>query len=169
MSPIPAYFQAPTPPSVMHAPLLYAFSVFGLLTGTATAAAWAWRTGLSMIHRPFPFQHPTTAWRLVRVGAALGIILFIGPDMANIMLWPEVTPATRYWMADLNRFFDGLAPLPLVVAFGLCGLSGPLVEFQLSREPIDWNMWPKPRQYGRALGLTALLLVITLGVTVFRP
>lgn len=156
------------PPGFGDEGLLYAGSVFGLMTIFLLTAEWLWRVCWAMVERRYPVRHPITISRVLLLFLLLSIFLRVVGDVTLTMLWPEISPGERIWLAHLDRLLDGLAAAPLFIAWLTGILGGAMMDWQLIRQPIPVNLWPTWRHLRRPTIIGAWVLAISLAVTFLR-
>lgn len=163
-----AYYSADRPASAQANPIIFMFSIFGLLGGTMLALEVILRTASDAFHDRLPWQHPVTIMRLRTGLFTLALLLYIGPDAIAIICWPDVVPQTRYLIAVANRILDGAA-LPLFMAAWMVGIYGQqTVAYQLKRDPIPMHLWPEWSALVRPLKIAGLVLILSAGLSIGR-
>lgn len=148
--------------------LAYLWAVFGYMTAVLLCLEWLWRIGWSLRERPAGPRDPVTLSRVIVAILLLSLLTAALPDLLYIMLWPEVSPATRYRLALLDRHADGLVGPILLLAWLASRLGSPMIEYQLVRYPLPINMWPTWEKVRRPLKIGSLVLAISACVTFLR-
>lgn len=159
-----AFFEngSPFPASFQGDRWAYAFSVFGLFATALLAMEWLWRILWAFREEGMPFKHPLTLSRVVIALLLIGMLIRITPDVLLVMLWPEISPHTRAAIAFYDRVFDGLAIVPVTMAWYVGIMGAGLIEWQLARLPIREDMWPTRDKVKRSIQIGAGCLIIAL-------
>lgn len=156
------------PPSYSGNSLVYALSVFGMMTVFLLACEWLWRVAWSFRERPKEIRHPVTVSRCILTCLLLGIIMRVSGDVFLTATWPEFSPQQRLWVSQADKLMDGLSAIPMLMAWLWGVLGGAMVDWQLARLPIPINLWPSWKHLGRPLLIGVMVLFISFAVTYLR-
>jgi hypothetical protein len=161
---IPAAYHGEVPPSLVGVQLLYLAVLWSLLMITLLALEWLWRTAWGLIEDRQAIKHPVTAVRVGTIFLLVSVLMRIGPDVVLFASWPDLSPAWRYWISVFDKQLETVSFFPFSLAWLCSHLGGPMVLYQLRRDPIPLNLWPTWQQFKRPLkiggGVTALAFVL---------
>jgi hypothetical protein len=160
------------PPSLAGDSHMYVLSVFGQYGVAVIAMEWIWRNLHALIDDRRPINHPLTINRIVWLLVMVGILMRVGPHAVQTMVWPEVTPITRFRISAFARICGAISFIPMIVAWLLSLFSRFVVDYQLAREPvpkrpargepITVDLWPSWRRIRQPV----LILVMVLGIAI---
>jgi hypothetical protein len=170
----------PFPPSFDGNAWAYHFALFSLLLVSALSAArlaalWFDRAKLAEMQPLLPGlvleTRPRPRWPLVRVyrwilGAMyLTVLLGAGPDVAVMLCWGEVTPATMATLTVMDRLFDGLTLAPFLVATVLDAATMQTLPQRLTIECAAQVKSPPWERLRQPLMIVLFVAIISAGVT----
>ena len=147
---------------------LYLWSVFGLSLTALLALEWLWRTAWSLVERWRPLASPWTFLRLITCALLIAVLVACVPDLWLLVRWEYLTPSERHLLAAIDRFLDGLVPLPFVAAWLMNFAGGRGIAAKLRLEPLpEWRL-PGRRDVARLALILACVLAISAALT-FAP
>lgn len=161
-------FNYPLPPAFLHDGWTYTLAIFSLLSVFLLMLEWGWRVCWALVDDRRRLLDPLTVERVVKLLLIIGILMGVGGDVFLLMLWPEVLPHTRAFLANLDRFLDGLCVVPFVLSWFISLFSQAMMNWQLVRLPIPVNLWPNWESLRRPAVIGALVMGISLAVTLLR-
>lgn len=165
---IPANYFYDTPAAVIGRPLLEAGTLFAYILITMLALNWAWRQVWALCEGPATLRDPGASIRWTILLLLLSALLRVVPDTVLAMSWAELTPRGRYDISTWDRVADIVSAVPFVAAWGAAYIGGPMVFFQLRREPLPLHLFPTWRQSQRPLKIALACLVLALALTFLR-
>jgi len=160
--------QSAFPPSFDGQPLTYMWAVFGLLLLELLALEWLWRLAWAYRSSGRGWRHPLTINRTIKVLLVLAPVLGGMPDLLLLMLWPEISGATRETLAMIDRQLDGVIWVPFSLAWMLAQFGRGVIDYQLVRHPIPVNLWPTGSQLRHSLKIGLGVFAIAFAVTFLR-
>jgi hypothetical protein len=87
-----------------------------------------------------------------------------GPDVIVMLAYGEVSNETTGLILQFDRIMDGLTMFPVVAAILLWYRAKPVINYQLIRQPIPVDLWPKLRKMGPNIRIGGVVALIALGV-----
>jgi hypothetical protein len=92
-------------------------------------------------------------------------------DTLILLTWQEVSPDMTTLFQQLNELFDAIALAPFLAFFYILLRAGPLIEFQLIRQPIPSDLhpsWKMIRGPVFAFGIMVILSLLVVSTKLFR-
>lgn len=166
-----ALFDSATelPPSFVGHPLLYLTTTFSLLLGNLLALEWTWRLLWQMVEHQKPIKWPSTSARVALILLLVGGLIRSGPDMILLVAWADLSPSGRFQMALWDNWLDSVSFVPLSLAWLIFWLGGPMIIYQLERQPIPLHLWPTWDKLRRPVKIGVGVFVLCLAFTFLRP
>lgn len=159
---IPASYNSDIPPAFIgQPPILYMVAIFSLFMTVLLAAEWLWRNVWALFERPQPLKTPLTAVRVLLISMLSAVIIRVGPDVVLFGAWQDMTPAMRWQVSVTDKMLDVFAFLPFSFAWLISYLGGPIIFYQLEREPLPLHLLPTLKQLARPLKIAAAVLFIS--------
>lgn len=152
------------PPSFGDSEVLFAVSLFGMLAALVMSLEWMWRICWKLHEDRHDLKHPVTVSRLMTLFLLVGIAIRIHPDVLWMMAWNDLGPDERQLLAQYDRLSDGIAVIPMIMAWMTSVVGAAMVDWQLVRLPIPVDLWPTRAQFRRAFIAVGLMLVISLSI-----
>lgn len=153
----------------LDAPPAYeALNLFSLIFFSAMALEWLWRYAWSLREHPAPLKDPTTALRGTIILILLAMLCRVLPDTVQAMVWAESDAAARIRLLIWNERFNALSSIPFALAWLMAYLGGPMILYQLHREPIPLHLWPTWKQVARPAKIASACLALALALTFLR-
>jgi hypothetical protein len=146
----------------------HAFALFALLTIASLSAQKMVILGQAMFSSSFGFNLPITVWRMKLFLLYAGFFCGAAPDALILMVYGQDLHVVPDWAHMLDRAMDGMTLLPFLCAVFISIRSVPIIEFQLTRQPIPMDLWPTWRSILPQIRATFFVLVITLGITLAK-
>lgn len=87
-----------------------------------------------------------------------------GPDVVVMLAYGEISPSHTALLLNLDRLMDGMTMFPVVAAILLWYRGKPVINYQLIRQPIPVDLWPKMRQMLPHIRIGVIVALISLGV-----
>lgn len=165
---MPTRYHNDVPPGFEGEPLLYMLTVFSLLSINLLALEWIWRLCWNMVENRLPLRHPGTAVRCILVGLLVGAVIRSGPDVICLTTWHDLTPSQRAGVLHFDAWMDAVAFIPFTVSWLITYVGGPMIVYQLKREPIPLHLWPTRDQAVRPLKIGVGVLIVAVAITFFR-
>lgn len=163
-----SFVHGPFPPSFEGNAVAYLWALFGLIIANLLALEWLWRTVWAFIEAPAPLKAPVTCTRIIILGMVLTVLVGGLPDLVLIMSWGDVTPATRMAIAWVDKVLDGLVFVPFSFAWLFARLGGPMIDWQLERQPLPLDLWPTWQQMKRPLKIGGAAFAIAFALAFLR-
>jgi hypothetical protein len=158
-------FGGEVPPGFEGRPLLYMTTLFSLLLGNILCLEWIWRSSWSIIEKRRPLRSPTTVVRVITMLVLFSILIRSGPDMLWLALWHDLSRSGRAALLVFDSRMDTISFVPLSLAWLAAYLSGPMLDYQLSRYPLPLHLWPTKEQLKRPLKIGVAVLIISAAIT----
>lgn len=163
----PTYFLD-VPPSLYGRPLLQTITLFSLMLVTLLSLEWSWRLIWSFFEAPSPAKHPVQSLRVMLLLLLIGMLVRIVPDLVLMMSWHDIPPASREALAVLDKRLDSFSFLPFSMAWLISYLGGPMIFYQLQRQPIPLHLIPTRQQMKRPIKIGIGALALSLALTYLR-
>jgi hypothetical protein len=157
-----------TYPPGIDGPYFYLASVFALLLGMLLALEWLWRLAWSFVEAPASPKTPLTVLRGVFVILLGAAIIRMAPQLWLYMRWPALTPAGRTEIAAFGARADFTDVVLFTLAWLAFYLAGPMLTYQLRKEPLALHLWPAREQVKRPLKIGLGVFVIAFVLTFLR-
>jgi hypothetical protein len=172
---------SPFPPSFDGSAWAYHFALFSLLLVSALSAArlaalWFERAKLAQLQPLLPGlvleTRPRPRWPLARVyrwilGAMyLTVLMGAAPDVAVMLCWGEVSPATMAMLTMVDRLFDGFTLLPFLTASVMDAATSQTLPQRLTMEAQHQVRTPPWERLRQPLMIVLFVAIISAGVTV---
>lgn len=109
-------------------------------------------------------RYPVNLYKAFIMSMAALTVFRVAPDTAIQLLWKEASYNTMQVLQHVNQFFDTLAVVPFLFGIYVLIRSGPLIEFQLLRQPIPTDLWPSWKMVKRPV--VSMLLIVILSMLV---
>jgi hypothetical protein len=148
--------------------LPHAVALFSLMTIASLSAQKVVILAQRIRASGFGWHMPVTVWRLKLLMIYSAFTIGSAPDAVILMVYGRDLHLVPDWARMLDRCGDGLALLPFLVAVFLSIRAAPIIEFQLTREPIPMDLWPTWQAILPQIRATFLVLIITLGMTLAK-
>jgi hypothetical protein len=148
------------PPQFEGQPFVFLLTVFALLLITLLGAEWLWRLSWSIGERPVHWKSPASALRWLLIFLLLSVVMRVGPNVVQLMSWSVSTPAQRLALYRVDNLLDGLSFIPFALGWLVAFLGGPMITFQLAKEPLPLHLWPTFQQMKRPLKIGAGVFAI---------
>lgn len=142
---------------------LFWISTFIDLLLTMMSAVMFYNTTKSYIatHHLGGLRYPINLYKAFILSMAALIFARVAPDTVIQMLWKEAPTTTMIWLQHINQFMDAFAIIPFLAGIYILIRSGPLIEFQLLRQPIPTNLWPSWRMVRRPIVSMLLMIILS--------
>lgn len=163
----PSYL-APVPPSYVGRDLLYLSTLGSILLVVLLALEWIWRLLWSFFEQPSPLRSPATAYRIILLLLLSAALLRIVPDLVLLATWQEISPASREAIAVLDKRLESFTFVPFSLAWLVSYLTGPMLIYQLGRQPLPIHLWPTWQQAKRPLKIGVGVAAISFALTYLR-
>lgn len=161
-------FLSSVPPSFIGRPLLYMATLASFMLVNLLALEWMWRLVWSLIERPAAVREPASSARMIHLLLIVSILARAGPFLVFLMAWPDIGPAARQNLAITEKALASLSFIPFSIAWIGSYLSGPMITYQLMREPLPVHLWPTWHQAQRPLKIGVGVAVIAFALTYLR-
>ena len=155
-------------PHLADWPFLSAMTLFSHLFILMLALEWFWRTAWGLKENPTEPRDPSAMLRWTFLLILLALLFRMVPDTIQAMTWTEASPSQRQALLLWDKWLDDLSVIPFAIAWGLAYLGGPLLVYQLRREPLPLHLWPTPRQAARPAKIAGACLALALALTYLR-
>lgn len=165
---MPEVFYSEAMPSIAGHPFLEAGVLFSLILLSCLASEWLWRTAWSLKEQSGSIKDPATALRWAFFFLLVSVLLRVLPDTVQAMTWREAEPQTRFLIAMWDKRLDFISVAPFLVAWAIAYLGGPMLLYQLRREPLPLHLWPTRRQVSRPAKIACACLALALALTYLR-
>jgi len=148
---------------------LYWLSTFMDLMLTLLSLVLLYNTSKSLhktkhISKQGIFRSPVNIWKGMLICFAATVFLRVSMDTIILLTWQEVTEKTMEFWQVMNQVFDSLAFIPFISLFYLYLRAGPVLEFQLLRQPIPTDLHPSWKMVRGPV--VSLLMVVLLSLLV---
>lgn len=165
---IPLRYFAETPPGFEGLDFLYLSTLFSLLLVCLLTMEWMWRLVWSLIETPAPLRHPGTGVRWCIIFILLGGFIRLAPNVFWLMFWNEMSPRGRWWSMQADALLDTISFIPFSLAWLIGYLGGPMIVYQLNRQPLPMHLWPTADQIKRPLKIGVGVMGIAFAVVYLR-
>lgn len=110
------------------------------------------------------FSQPVNIYKLILLCVSSLVFLRVSIDAIILLTWKEISNEQMNFWQLVNQVFDTLAAIPFFVFFYCIIRAGPVLEFQLLRQPIPTDLLPSWKMIRQPV--IALVLVVLLSFTV---
>lgn len=143
---------------------LYWISTFIDLLLTLMSAVMLYNTIKSYLStRKFGgLRYPVNLYKAFIMSMSALIFVRVAPDTVIQLLWKEASASVMLFLQHINQFFDAFALIPFLAGIYILIRSGPLIEFQLLRQPIPTNLWPSWVMVRRPIMAITLMVIFSM-------
>lgn len=145
---------------------LFGLALFALIWVTAIAVSILWQSISDARKFPTPWREPLGVSRTIEAGVMLTIIMGAGPDTAVMLMWGEVADHTIQLALAFDRLCDLTCAIPFTLACWLRVRAGPVIGFQLTRQPIPMDLTPTLAMLRDKLYIAGLIGMLAAGVAI---
>lgn len=169
------------PPSFEGNPWSYGFALFSLTLICAFASAMllqflfesrARRAALKLFRQPppprVPLANPLTIHQIIVSCYLITILVGALPDVLVLFAWGEASNRTMDVLFLIDRIGDGLTFAPFTAAVALSAWGSQVVPQQLIRDTPMTVRKPTWRTVKDQAKITAMVLIIAIGVTIAK-
>jgi len=107
-------------------------------------------------------RYPVNLYKAFIMCMAALIFFRVWPDTVIQLIWKEAPTSVMLTLQHINQIFDAAALLPFLAGIYVLIRSGPLIEFQLLRQPIPTNLWPSWRMVRRPIVSMIMMVIFSL-------
>ena len=143
---------------------LYWISTFIDLLLTMMSAVMFYNTVKSYIatNHLGGMRYPVNLYKAFIMSMGALVFFRVAPDTVIQLLWKEAGRGVMMFLQHVNQFFDAAAIIPFLFGIYVLIRSGPLIEFQLLRQPIPTNLWPSWKMVRRPIIAITLMVIFSL-------
>ena len=113
-----------------------------------------------------PLFSPLNIFRGIVIGFLLTIVLRAFPDVLWMLAWNEATSESVYWLIVTESICDTLALFPFIMSLSLLVWSGQVIPQKLMEAASIKLARPQLEDARTFLGMSVVVLLIAVGVTV---